>query len=396
MAVDELDTRILRLLLEQPRTSVREYARLLGIARGTLQARLDRLERTGVITGTGPALSPAALGHPVLAFVHIEVTQGHLDEVGEALAGVPEIVEAFSITGGGDLLTRVVARDNAHLEDVIQQLIRLPGWPTGCCRWWSPWAGARGGPEILVGGSTPGRTPTQSRTAQRMISVIFDLDGTLVDSEPNYYESGRRTLERHGVPGFTWEEHSRFIGIGTLETLEVLRERYGIGAPVEQLLAEQNAAYLELARARTEAYPQMRALVERLHADGVPMAVASGSSREAIDAVLSGTGLDARLTTVVSAEEVAHGKPAPDVFLEAARQLGADPADCVVVEDAAPGAQAAHAAGMGCVAVPYTAAAAADPAFATAGLVFPDGQAGFRADAAYDWLRARAGDGWTA
>ncbi|MEU7279950.1 Lrp/AsnC family transcriptional regulator [Streptomyces sp. NPDC045431] len=127
MAVDELDTRILRLLIEQPRTSVREYARILGIARGTLQARLDRMERDGVITGTGPVLSPAALGHPVLAFVHIEVTQGYLDEVGEELAAVPEIVEAFSITGGGDLLTRVVARDNGHLEDVIQRLIQIPG-----------------------------------------------------------------------------------------------------------------------------------------------------------------------------------------------------------------------------------------------------------------------------
>ncbi|MFD8015961.1 Lrp/AsnC family transcriptional regulator [Streptomyces sp. NPDC058955] len=127
MAVDELDTRILRLLIEQPRTSVREYARILGIARGTVQARIDRLERDGVITATGPVLSPAALGHPVLAFVHVEVTQGHLDEVGDALAAVPEIVEAFSITGGGDLLTRVVARDAGHLEDVIQRLIQLPG-----------------------------------------------------------------------------------------------------------------------------------------------------------------------------------------------------------------------------------------------------------------------------
>jgi len=127
MTVDALDTRILRLLIEQPRTSVREYARILGVARGTLQARLDRLERDGVITGTGPALSPAALGHPVLAFVHLEVTQGHLVEVGDALAAVPEIIEAFSTTGGGDLLTRVVARDNGHLEDVIQRLIQLPG-----------------------------------------------------------------------------------------------------------------------------------------------------------------------------------------------------------------------------------------------------------------------------
>ena len=127
MAVGELDTRLLRLLLEQPRTSGREDARILGVARGTLQARLDRMEREGVITGTGPTLSPAALGHPVLAFVHIEVTQGHLDEVGAALASVPEIVEAFSITGGGDLLTRVVARDAGHLEDVIQKLVGLPG-----------------------------------------------------------------------------------------------------------------------------------------------------------------------------------------------------------------------------------------------------------------------------
>ncbi|MFI6698414.1 Lrp/AsnC family transcriptional regulator [Streptomyces sp. NPDC050509] len=127
MSVDTLDTRILRLLIERPRTSVREYARILGVARGTVQARLDRLERDGVIVGTGPRLSPAALGHPVLAFVHIEVTQGHLDEVGDALAEVPEIIEAFSITGAGDLLTRVVARDNGHLEDVVQRLIQLPG-----------------------------------------------------------------------------------------------------------------------------------------------------------------------------------------------------------------------------------------------------------------------------
>ncbi|MFI8992910.1 MULTISPECIES: Lrp/AsnC family transcriptional regulator [Streptomyces] len=127
MAVDALDARILRLLLEQPRTSVREYARILGVARGTVQARLDRLERDGVITAYGPRLSPAALGHPVTAFAHIEVTQGHLEEVAALLAEVPQIIEAFSTTGGGDLLAKVVARDAAHLEDVIQQLINMPG-----------------------------------------------------------------------------------------------------------------------------------------------------------------------------------------------------------------------------------------------------------------------------
>lgn len=133
-----------------------------------------------------------------------------------------------------------------------------------------------------------------------------------------------------------------------------------------------------------------RKFVELLAAEGVPMAVASGSSPAAIEAILTGTGLAAHLTTVVSADEVAHGKPAPDVFLEAARRLGADPADCVVLEDAAPGAAAAHAAGMRCVAIPYVAAQADDPAFATAGLLLRGGQGEFTAQATYDWLARSA------
>lgn len=116
------------------------------------------------------------------------------------------------------------------------------------------------------------------------------------------------------------------------------------------------------------------------------MAVASGSSPEAIEAILTGTGLDASLRTAVSADEVARGKPAPDVFLEAARRLGAVPADCVVLEDAAPGAAAAHAAGMRCIAIPYVAAQADAPEFATAGLLLRGGQAEFSAQGAYDWL----------
>jgi len=104
--------------------------------------------------------------------------------------------------------------------------------------------------------------------------------------------------------------------------------------------------------------------------------------------VLTGTGLAERVTTYVSSDEVARGKPAPDVFLEAARRLGAEPADCVVLEDAAPGAEAAHAAGMRCVAVPYVPAQAGDSAFATAGLLVRGGQAEFTARAAYDWVRS--------
>lgn len=217
-------------------------------------------------------------------------------------------------------------------------------------------------------------------------SVIFDLDGTLVDSEPNYFEAGRQTLAEQGITDFTWAEHERYVGISTRETVALWQERYGLRPPLDALLADMNRRYLELARAATHVYPEMRKFVELLAAEGASMAVASGSSMAAIEAILTGTGLAAHLTTVVSADEVAHGKPAPDVFLEAARRLEADPADCVVLEDAAPGAAAAHAAGMRCIAVPYVAAQADDPAFATAGLLLRGGQGEFTAQAAYDWL----------
>ncbi|UQA97148.1 HAD family hydrolase [Streptomyces halobius] len=233
--------------------------------------------------------------------------------------------------------------------------------------------------------SSPASQVTRVMSAPRA-PVIFDLDGTLVDSEPNYYEAGRRLLAGYGVTDFSWEHHSRFIGIGTRETLEILTREFGIDAPVEELLAVKNRTYLELARAHTEVFPEMRGFVERLYAAGHPMAVASGSSRAAIEAVLDGTGLDSLLTTIVSAEEVARGKPEPDVFLEAARRLGVEPAHCVVLEDAAPGALAAHRAAMRCIAVPYVAETADDPAFAQVGLLFRGGQGEFTARAAYDWI----------
>ncbi|MGW0788061.1 HAD family hydrolase [Streptomyces sp. NPDC002911] len=216
--------------------------------------------------------------------------------------------------------------------------------------------------------------------------VLFDLDGTLVDSEPNYYEAGRRLLARYGVRDFSWENHTRFIGIGTRETLTVLREEYGIEAPVDELLAGKNALYLELAGTSTTVFPEMRTLVERLHEHGVPMAVASGSSRAAIAATLAVTGLDACLPLHVSAEEVVRGKPEPDVFLEAARRLGVAPGSCVVLEDAVPGVRAAHAAGMRCVAVPDASATVDSKAFGEADLLFPGGQAEFTAAAVLDWL----------
>jgi DNA-binding Lrp family transcriptional regulator len=127
MDLDDLDRALLLALLERPRAGLREHARALNIARGTAQARFLRLQERGVISGFAPRVEPGALGYGVLAFVTLHITQGRLDAVAEHLAGVPEVIEAHSITGDGDLWCRVVARTNAHLEEVIQDLLATPG-----------------------------------------------------------------------------------------------------------------------------------------------------------------------------------------------------------------------------------------------------------------------------
>src|ERR1700722_7360620 len=126
--IDELDARLVGLLTSQPRVGVLEESRGLGGARGTVQARLDRLAARGVITGYGPDISPAALDHGVMAFVTLEISQagGH-DPVAARLAGIPEVLEAHTITGAGDMLCRVVARTNADLQRVIDALVGVTG-----------------------------------------------------------------------------------------------------------------------------------------------------------------------------------------------------------------------------------------------------------------------------
>ena len=126
--VDTLDVRLIELLAAEPRVGVLEASRRLGVARGTVQARIDRLQSRGVVTGFGPDIDPAALGYQVMAFVTLEIRQagGH-DSVAARLALISEVLEAHTITGTGDMLCRVVARDNADLQRVIDTIVDVPG-----------------------------------------------------------------------------------------------------------------------------------------------------------------------------------------------------------------------------------------------------------------------------
>jgi DNA-binding Lrp family transcriptional regulator len=126
--IDALDGRLIELLMTEPRVGVLEASRRLGVARGTVQARLDRMHARGVITGYGPDIDPAAIDHGVMAFVTLEIRQagGH-DPVAGLLAAIAEVLEAHTITGAGDMLCRVVARSNADLQRVIDAIVELDG-----------------------------------------------------------------------------------------------------------------------------------------------------------------------------------------------------------------------------------------------------------------------------
>jgi DNA-binding Lrp family transcriptional regulator len=129
--VDDLDVTLIRLFADEPRVGVLEASRRLEVARGTVQARLTKLVEAGVIAGWGPELDPEALGYPVTAFLTLEIRQaakggGH-DAVARHLAAIPEVLEAYTITGAGDMWCRVVARSNNDLQRVIDRVLAGEG-----------------------------------------------------------------------------------------------------------------------------------------------------------------------------------------------------------------------------------------------------------------------------
>jgi DNA-binding Lrp family transcriptional regulator len=125
--VDALDRRIMTLFAREPRIGVLGASRALGVARGTVQARLERLEEAGVLTSWAPTVDPTALGFPVTAFATLEIAQreGHRP-VAEHLRAIPEVLEAHTITGAADMMVRLVARSNADLQRVIDRIVAVP------------------------------------------------------------------------------------------------------------------------------------------------------------------------------------------------------------------------------------------------------------------------------
>jgi len=195
-------------------------------------------------------------------------------------------------------------------------------------------------------------------------AVVLDLDGVLVDSEERWDEARRELVAERGG---TWKDGATeaMLGMSAPEWSAYVRDELGVDLPAPEI----DAAVVErLLAGYRRGLPLLPGAVEAVRALGErwPLGLASSSNAPVIAAVLEETGLDGVIRAWVSSEEVAGGKPAPDVYLEAARRLGVDPARCVAVEDSSNGLRSAAAAGMAVVAVPMRACPPAADALALA------------------------------
>ena len=191
-------------------------------------------------------------------------------------------------------------------------------------------------------------------------AVLWDLDGTLVDSAEQHWQSWQEAL---AAKGFS-VTHAQFRGTFGQRNDAILARWLGEGVPIDvrhEIGVTKEARYRELvARDGLTPLPGAAEWVTRLAADGWKQAVASSAPRLNVEVVVEALGLGAYFAALTAAEDVTHGKPAPDVFLAAAERVGVPPAQCVVVEDAAAGVQAAVSAGMRCIGVGGPALAKAD------------------------------------
>ncbi len=181
-------------------------------------------------------------------------------------------------------------------------------------------------------------------------AMMFDLDGVLVDSE-QLWNQAKEALVREA--GGHWREDApeTMIGMSSPEWSAYLRDQLGVQRDVREIDRDVVRRMEELYRVELPLLPGAREAVRALH-DRWPLGLASSSNREIIDLVLDLSGLADAFVATVSSEEVDRGKPAPNVYLEAARRLGVRPERCVAIEDSSNGLRAAVAAGMAVIAIP--------------------------------------------
>lgn len=180
-------------------------------------------------------------------------------------------------------------------------------------------------------------------------AFIFDMDGVIIDSEPIHFEVDQKVMAHFGID-MKPEELDRFVGMTNPEMWRIVKEEYPISQSISELIDYQVSSKIDLINSLDLApIAGIRELIQALKEHDVKLALASSSPPNFIEAVLNKFQLRAYFDCVVSGEEVARGKPAPDVFLQAAHLLSVQPSECIVLEDSGNGVKAAKAANMTCI-----------------------------------------------
>ncbi len=193
--------------------------------------------------------------------------------------------------------------------------------------------------------------PRPGERLGEIAAVVFDLDGVLIDSEHVWAEARNRLTQERGGR-YSEQAELDMMGMSSPEWSRYMHEVVGISDPPDEINREVAGRLGAIYRERLPLVDGAFAAVERMAARW-PLGLASSSNRELIDLVLELAGLDRFFAATVSSEEVARGKPAPDVYLEAARRLGVEPERCAAIEDSSPGVLSAAAAGMLVIAIPH-------------------------------------------
>lgn len=182
-------------------------------------------------------------------------------------------------------------------------------------------------------------------------AVIFDIDGTIVDNMHLHAEAFAVFAERHGLPPLTSDDRARLDGRRNSEIFPILFKRDVPREEWQSYEHEKEGLYRDLSKGRLQPMQGLHRLIEKLREAGIPMALATSAPEPNVVHTLNELGLTDAFPVIVRGDQVPRGKPAPDVFLEAARRLNAAPGNCLVFEDAPMGIEAAHAAGMAVVAL---------------------------------------------
>lgn len=187
---------------------------------------------------------------------------------------------------------------------------------------------------------------------KKIKAVLFDMDGLMIDSEPLHLQAFNRVLEKYGKHLTEEENKERYIGLSDEDEALDMVDRFRLPISAEEVVRQKQIIFMQLLKSQIVAQAGLINLLKNLKQNGYKTAIASSSGLDEIKTVISGLGIDSYIDAYCSAEEVKNGKPAPDVYLLAAKKVGVDPSECLVLEDAPKGVQAGKAAGMTVFAIP--------------------------------------------